>query len=198
MDIHKGNLNSTINSPAQNQIVDFTDINAFFVHGTWDKVKPREECQAVASATWGSNQISCSTVWPGPRAGHAAAYDKEQNAMWIFGGYTTYFPYLVTHGIGSGPGISTVGKGGFTPYPQTEYFLNDLWYFDFNTSLWSNVIVNFGDNPMPRFDSAIVIADRVLYMYGGYANNNYLDDVWLFNTSYCTMSRPMPPMIHHW
>lgn len=46
--------------------------------------------------------ISCTTTQPTGRAGHASAFDDKRNLVWIFGGYSTYFPYLSTDGIGSG------------------------------------------------------------------------------------------------
>jgi hypothetical protein len=40
--------------------------------------------------------VGCETIWPSPRAGHAAALDKKRRGMWLYGGYTTYYPYLTT------------------------------------------------------------------------------------------------------
>jgi hypothetical protein len=48
------------------------------------------------------NDIACTTLKPNGRASHGSAFDSANNRIWIFGGYSTYFPYLSTDGIGSG------------------------------------------------------------------------------------------------
>lgn len=48
------------------------------------------------------NDIACTTIKPTGRAGHGSAFDDDRNCVWIFGGYTTYYPYLSTDGAGSG------------------------------------------------------------------------------------------------
>lgn len=47
-------------------------------------------------------KISCKTVRPTGRAGHGSAYDSDNERIWIFGGFTSYYPYLRTDGAGSG------------------------------------------------------------------------------------------------
>lgn len=49
-----------------------------------------------------SNDQSCETIKPVGRASHGSAYDTARQRIWIFGGYTTYYPYLRTDGSGSG------------------------------------------------------------------------------------------------
>jgi len=49
-----------------------------------------------------SNDRTCTTVKPVGRASHGSAFDSARNRVWIFGGYTTYYPYLRTDGQGSG------------------------------------------------------------------------------------------------
>jgi len=49
-----------------------------------------------------SNDETCETIKPVGRASHGSAYDTDRKRIWIFGGYTTYYPYLRTDGSGSG------------------------------------------------------------------------------------------------
>ena len=49
-----------------------------------------------------SNDETCETIKPVGRASHGSAYDTARQRVWIFGGYTTYYPYLRTDGSGSG------------------------------------------------------------------------------------------------
>jgi hypothetical protein len=50
-------------------------------------------------------KTSCKTVRPVGRAGHGSAFDWDRQIVWIFGGFTSYYPYLRTDGAGSGAWI---------------------------------------------------------------------------------------------
>ena len=43
-----------------------------------------------------------------------------------------------------GPGVSSVGSGGFIPYPGYEFFRSDFWYFDLNSSTWNEITYPVG------------------------------------------------------
>lgn len=116
-----------------------------------------------------SNDQTCSITAPTERAGHGSAYDSERNVLWIFGGYRTYYPYLRTDGEGSGPGVQSVGFGGFIPFPSYGYFLNDLWYYDFASSLWTEVPIEVGQSiPDPRVDPVFLLLGEILFLHGRY------------------------------
>lgn len=106
------------------------------------------------------------------RAGHGSAFDSQRNLVWIFGGYNTYFPYLSTDGIGSGAGVTSVGSGGFIPYPGYDYFRNDLWYYNLSSSLWVEVTVpDDSDIPDPRMDAVFLLLGDVIFLQGNYVYN---------------------------
>lgn len=97
--------------------------------GSWEKRELAASCAAPDAAC----------VWPGNRAGHSSVIDTRRNLVWIFGGYRTYYPYLKTDGKGSGKGVTALGVGGFVPYPEYDYYLNDLWYYNITNGLWTEV-----------------------------------------------------------
>ena len=45
-----------------------------------------------------------------PRAGHVAVLDEKRDGMWLHGGYTTFFPYLLSTGTGSGYGTQSASS----------------------------------------------------------------------------------------
>jgi hypothetical protein len=154
-------------------------------YGQWKKMVPKEVCFADPGLDWDDRfATTCETIWPVGRAGHGAVWDEKRNLMWIFGGYNTYFPYLSTDGPGAAGGTSSLASGGgFVPYPTYDYFLNDLWFYNFSNGLWTEV--NFTDVNMPvpaaRTGHIFLLLGDVIFMHGGYANNNFFDDTWYYN-----------------
>eukprot|EP00981_Chlorochromonas_danica_P008064 scaffold1949_cov176-Ochromonas_danica.AAC.7 len=153
-------------------------------NGLWTIKEPKEQCYSDPGLSWSSrNDIACVTVKPTGRAGHGSAFDSEHDIIWIFGGYTSYYPYLSTDGIGSGAGVSSVGSGGFIPYPGYDYFRNDLWYYNLSSSLWTEVVPP-DDSPVPdgRVDMVfLLLEDNIIFMHGGYSDNYIYGDTWYFN-----------------
>jgi hypothetical protein len=75
-----------------------------------------------------------------------------------------------------------VGTGGFVPYPQYQYFLNDMWYFNFSSGTWTEVHQPDGvAEPHARMDMVFIRTQEVIFMHGGYADNYLYDDVWYFD-----------------
>lgn len=152
--------------------------------GRWEQKQPVQECQPSPGVTWESrDDVSCSATWPEIRAGHSSAFDSARNLIWIFGGYSTYFPYLSTGGEGSGPGTTSARKEGFVPYPGYTYYRNDLWIYNMTTGKWSEVAVDASDVPLGRMDSVFLLLGEVLFLHGGYGNNVVMEDTWYFNIS---------------
>eukprot|EP01038_Epipyxis_sp_PR26KG_P011787 gene11787-15773_t len=152
-------------------------------NGKWKKLNAKEQCYSAAGAAWDTrNDVACTTTIPTGRAGHSSAFDSKRSRIWIFGGYNTYFPYLRTDGSGSGPGVTSVGTGGFIPYPGYNYFMNDLWFFDLNTSVWTEVVYPT-DAPIPdaRTDAVFLLMGDVFFLHGGFADNYIYDDMWYYN-----------------
>lgn len=154
-------------------------------YGTWQLMPVLQRCYQNASDVWSTrNDISCITIRPAGRAGHGSAFDSRRNIVWIFGGYTTYYPYLSTDGTGSGFGVSSVGTGGFTPYPSYDYFRNDLWYYNLTDNLWYEVLVTDADLapiPDPRMEMVFLLIDDLLFVHGGFSDNYIYGDTWYFN-----------------
>jgi hypothetical protein len=153
--------------------------------GRWKYIHQMEQCFANPGVEWSTrNDMACVTIWPAARAGHGSAYDANRTRLWIFGGYSTYYPYISTDGVGSGNGTTKLGSGGFIPYPNFGYFKNDLWYFSFNDSYWHQVTYpEDAKVPDPRVDMVFLLAGDVLFMHGGFADSYYYDDTWFFNIS---------------
>lgn len=104
--------------------------------------------------------------------------------VWLFGGYSTYYPYLSTDGIGSGPGPTSIGSGGFVPYPGFDYFRNDLWYYNLTSSLWIEVEVpEDSPKPDPRMEMVFLLLGDIIFVHGGYSDNYIYSDTWYFNIS---------------
>lgn len=145
----------------------------------------KERCYNNKSDVWSTrNDERCLVVRPTGRAGHGSVFDSANNLIWLFGGYTTYFPYLSTDGLGSGFGVSSVGSGGFTPYPSYEYFRNDLWYYNLTSELWTEVILAEGSElPDARMDMVFILTGDVIFMHGGFSDNYVYGDTWYFNIS---------------
>ena len=80
-------------------------------YGKWTQKQPLVECYQSPGLSWESRfDETCVTIQPSGRAGHGSAYDTKRNIIWIFGGYSTYFPYLRTDGIGSGKKIKNKNR----------------------------------------------------------------------------------------
>ena len=71
--------------------------------GVWKKWEPTTQCSNTPGAAWADRlDVTCTIVKPTGRAGHASAFDSQRDIVWLFGGFTTYYPYLRTDGAGSG------------------------------------------------------------------------------------------------
>ena len=82
-------------------------------------------------------------------------------------------------------GANSVGSGGFVPFPGYDYYLNDMWYYNFSNGYW--IQVNYGDSIVPegRVDHIMLmtngsLGEDIIFMHGGFANNHFFDDVWYF------------------
>ena len=158
--------------------------------GLWSEFLPQSVEFRDPGDTWASrNDKSTITYWPQGRAGHAAAYDISsglcRRRMWIHGGFTTYYPYIKTSGAGASTGVVDDASDleGFSPYPTYPFYLDDLWYYDFMTGFWTEVKILSLEKPAPRVDHIMEISGHVIFIFGGYAHNNNMDDTWLFNIS---------------
>ncbi|EFC39060.1 predicted protein [Naegleria gruberi] len=67
-------------------------------------------------------------------------------------------------------------------------YLNDLYEFDFKTLLWSPISVNDAPPERCHFTMTAIPECSSLLVYGGSNGENNLNDVWVFNRSFCTWS----------
>lgn len=82
----------------------------------------------------------------------------------------------------SGDGVTSVGSGGFVPYPGYEYFKNDLWYFDLAENVWRQIEYPPDSQiPEPRMDMLFLLLGDIIFMQGGFADNFVFGDTWYFN-----------------
>lgn len=154
-------------------------------YGTFSSPKRVVVCEDSPGLEWSKrNDQTCSVTWPQPRAGHQMVWDEERGGLWIHGGYTTYFPYISSDGAGSAMGVQSTGTGGFKPYPSHEFYLDDLWFYDLASGMWTQVEAKSTDNPAPRMDHVLVkVAQDLFILNGGYSDNTHFDDTWQFNTT---------------
>ena len=75
-------------------------------YGEWTIKTPQESCYSSATEAWETrNYQTCIVVRPAGRAGHSSLFELSPSGrrrIWLFGGYTTYYPYLRTDGTGAG------------------------------------------------------------------------------------------------
>ena len=60
--------------------------------------------------------------------------------------------------------------------------LNDTWSFDTSTRKWTELQCT-GSIPSPRDGHAAVLVDGVMYVFGGYTDRKYLDDLYALQLS---------------
>jgi hypothetical protein len=152
--------------------------------GLWQYVFPKEECYASPGVRWTERfDTTCITIWPTARAGHGAAMDSARNGMWLFGGYSTYYPYLKTDGEGSGLGVTQENRGGFIPFPGFSYYKDDLWFYNFTSGLWNEHVYDSTVHhawPDGRTDCVFLLLGDILFLDGGFADNYYYEDTWYY------------------
>lgn len=85
-------------------------------------------------------------------------------------------------------GSNSLGLGGFVPFPGYDYYLNDMWYYNFTSGYWLQV--DYGDMAVPegRVDHVMLMTEGtsgqdIIFMHGGFSNNHFYDDVWYFTVS---------------
>jgi len=61
-------------------------------------------------------------------------------------------------------------------------YLNDTWSFDTSTRKWTELQCT-GSIPSPRRSHTAVLVDDVMYVFGGYTGNMYLDDLYALQLS---------------
>lgn len=155
------------------------------VTNAWTNITEKVECptdpKILADALLNEIEVECVVTWPSGRAGHTSVV--FDNAIFIHGGYRTFFPYPTTTSAGAGRGTLTTREVGFTPFPAHPYYLNDMWKYNLSTEVWSRVLAVSDAIPEPRVDHSLIVANNVFLLFGGYISNYYYDDTWQYNAS---------------
>ena len=156
-------------------------------------------CVDEPGATWeGRDDQNCEVEWPTARAGHTSALDAKNGGVYVFGGYTTFFPYLSTDGpdLDGARRRSRTRRASF-PFPDYPYYLNDLWVYNLTTGYWTLLVPLSSEVPAPRTDMSMVLDmgycrssvdddgacfGPMLIVFGGYNGSHHFDDTWLFDT----------------
>lgn len=69
--------------------------------------------------------------------------------------------------VSTGPGVTSLGSGGFIPYPGYDYFRNDLWYYDLVNKTWVEEVPEEGyPVPDPRQDAIFLLLGDLIFMHG--------------------------------
>lgn len=106
-----------------------------YSHAThsWRQILPKESCYAGTDLGWEQrNDIHCTIHWPPARS--AASIVLSGNALFLFGGFSTFFPYPQVDGSGAGSGTSRRASDGLAPYPDFPFFHKDMWTYEFGAS----------------------------------------------------------------
>lgn len=78
-----------------------------------------------------------------------------------------------------------MGSGGFVPYPGYDYYLNDLWCYNFSSGYWRQITQADG-SPEPQGRTEMIFelvgrSDDFLILHAGFADNHYFQDMWFFD-----------------
>ena len=160
------------------------------LHRGWEVLHSGETfggCRFEKGVRACNNDIKCTINWPKARAGHSVIYDKERNAMWLFGGHTMYYPYPSDSKRRNGNNFRTEYGA---PYPTYPYFLDDLWVYNISTGYWEerisskfiyaiafstiNMFILFFSvsvSPSSRMDCDVITYSNILILLS-LANNN--------------------------
>ena len=63
-----------------------------------------------------------------------------------------------------------------------EHHYNDTWSFDISTRKWTELQCT-GSIPSSRSNHAAVLVDDVMYVFGGFGSETYLDDLYALQLS---------------
>lgn len=68
------------------------------------------------------------------------------------------------------------------PYPGYEYFLGDLWMYNFTSGIWTEIVSDPKlPKPAARVDHLMLMTEDIIFLHGGFANNHFFNDVWYFD-----------------
>jgi hypothetical protein len=150
--------------------------------GAWQQILPREGCFRRPGVTWEErNDIVCTIAWPQARAS-ASMVLVDENLLYLNGGFSSPFPYPHVYGRGAGPGTGSLASDSRSPYPSFPYYLNDMWRFDLRSGTWTELFPT-GTNGVPaaRRGHSLVLAGAALLLVGGYSQNVFFQDFWIYN-----------------
>lgn len=101
--------------------------------------------------------------------------------------FTTIYPYPHSQSTGAGNGTDNGGLGfaeGMLPFSTLPFYLDDLWYYNLTSQLWTEITPVSKTKPQARTDHKLVKAgEDMLFLMSGYITNYHYGDFWLYHYS---------------
>ena len=152
----------------------------------WRQVRPREGCYAHVGPTWEArHELACAVTWPPARA--SAALAVHGRSLFLHGGFGASYPYPQVLGRGAGAGTAALASESRGAYPTRPYHLSDLWRFDVDAGLWSQL----APTPAAALPGArrghsltsLGVPAGALLLVGGSDGNDLFGETWLLDVS---------------
>lgn len=141
------------------------------------------------------------------RFGHSGAFIKSVNCIYVYGGYSLHetFGDVVRYCFNSSSWEIAIQSNPWPP-PRKKHasvavedgfyivggvlgngsFSSDLWYFDVNTSEWTQKATNSSMSLPNLMDHTLTYANGWLYVIGGKNHEGlFSSDIFRINTTYC-------------
>lgn len=100
----------------------------------WAQILPRESCFNTPGYKFNrSEEVTCTIFWPEARASSSIAIHNGN--LYLFGGFTSFFPYPFRDGVGAESGTNTRSTSGTSPYGVEINYLSDFWKYDFGKDI---------------------------------------------------------------
>eukprot|EP00948_MAST-09A_sp_MAST-9A-sp1_P000942 g942.t1 len=171
--------------------------------GRWNRVVPLLDVEPDIEKRFfydSRDAMKNVTYWPTGRAGHSLLLVRNQwtNNMtvnincdanpskcnlYLWGGFRAFFPYPLSTSSGAGDRTQSLTTKGYGVYPNYPFYLNDMWRFNLATRKWRRVTQTSPETevPSPRMEHILVQSGVMLILFGGYADNVHMNDIWYFN-----------------
>lgn len=157
-----------------------SDTNNNAAEKQWIEIKGKTTCVDAPGLTWESRHDQyCEIIWPSARSGQSSVYDEKRGGMWIHGGFSAYYPYPTSKDSGSSLGTRSLGREHVALFPTWEFYLEDLWFYNFKSGYWSKKTI-FGRKPQRRTGHVLSVSGDMLILHGGFGDDIHFEDTWYY------------------